>query len=128
MSDQNPYQPEFFNLPPAAEQPQTGTVLGISSLVLGIIGLAAWCIPCCGLPITTVGLVMGVLNYKARKNGLAVALIILNIIGLLLTLTNTIWGAYLKVNGLHQPASTPSPTTSPATQPVIEFFTLIFGM
>ena len=41
------------------EQP-TGGGFAVASLVLGIIGLLAWCIPIIGLPINVVGLVLGI--------------------------------------------------------------------
>jgi DNA-directed RNA polymerase subunit RPC12/RpoP len=60
----------------------------MASLILGIVGLLAWLIPLVGFPVTIIGLILGI-----RKKYLPG--IILNIIGLVLTLGNSIWGAIL---------------------------------
>jgi ankyrin repeat protein len=62
------------------------------SLVLGIVGLLAWCLPIIGLPITITGLVFG---YRSNtKTG-----IILNSIGLALSIFNAAIGAFLAKAG-----------------------------
>jgi hypothetical protein len=71
--------------------------LATTSLVLGSIGLLAWCLPILGLPITITGLVMGVKGLQSYKQGAAVAGIVLNIVGLLLSLMNAALGAFLAV-------------------------------
>jgi hypothetical protein len=68
-----------------------------TSLVLGSIGLLAWCLPIAGLPLTITGLVMGVKGLKSYKQGAATAGIVLNIIGLTLSLLNAALGAYIAV-------------------------------
>jgi hypothetical protein len=68
-----------------------------TSLVLGSIGLLAWCLPIAGLPLTITGLVMGVKGLKSYKQGAATAGIVLNIIGLGLSLINAALGAYIAV-------------------------------
>lgn len=73
----------------------------IASLVLGILGLLAWCIPLFGLPMTIVGLVLGVKARKTSDSGLALAGIILCIIGLVASAINAIVGAYLGATGQH---------------------------
>ena len=57
----------------------------IASLVLGIIGLFAWCVPLIGVPITIIGIVMGVKGRRRSPNGVATAGMILSIIGLVLS-------------------------------------------
>lgn len=71
----------------------------IASLVLGILGLLAWLLPLIGLPITIVGLVLGMVDRKSERRGLAMAGIVLNALFLALTLANAGYGAYLGATG-----------------------------
>lgn len=64
------------------------------SLILGIIGLIAWFIPLFGAPVSIIGLVLGV-----RKN--YTTGIVLNVIGLVLTVANAAIGAYMGATGQH---------------------------
>ena len=63
-----------------------------ASLVLGIIGLIAWLIPLFGFPITIVGLILGI--RRKYTTG-----IVLNVIGLSITLINSVIGAVLGAQG-----------------------------
>jgi hypothetical protein len=72
-----------------------------TSLVLGGIGLLAWCLPILGLPITVTGLVMGVKGLQSYKQGAAITGIILNIIGIVLSLINAALGAYIALASQH---------------------------
>ena len=72
----------------------------IASLVLGITSLILWLIPLLGFPATITGLVLGILGRKRGARKMAIAGIILCVITLLLTLTNSILGAYLAVTAL----------------------------
>jgi len=85
------------------DQPEnmTGGGKAIASLVLGIIGMLAWCIPLFGLPITLTGLILGIKDLGSRNRGMAIAGVVLCSIGLLLTLINGIYGAYLGATGQH---------------------------
>lgn len=85
---QNPQQP-------APEQKG----FSIASLVLGLVGLLAWCFPLLGYPITIVGLILGTLGIKKGGKGMAIAGIILCTITLLLTIANSALGAYLGATG-----------------------------
>ena len=69
--------------------------MSIASMVLGIVGFIAWCLPLVGFPVTIVGLVLGILGIKKGGKGMAIAGIIMSSITLVLTLINSIWGAYL---------------------------------
>ena len=71
----------------------------IASLVLGLVGLFAWLLPVLGLPITIVGLIMGVLGMKSDNRGMAVAGVVLNIIFLLACIINASIGAYMGATG-----------------------------
>lgn len=71
--------------------------MSIASMILGIIGFAAWCLPIAGYPVTIVGIVLGVKGLKKGAKGMATAGIIMCSITLLLTLINSILGAALSV-------------------------------
>lgn len=73
--------------------------LSIASMVLGIVGCLAWCIPLFGFPVCITGLVLGILGIKKGGKGMAIAGIILCAITLLLTLVNSAIGAYLGATG-----------------------------
>lgn len=73
----------------------------VASLVLGIVGLVAWCLPIFGLPVTIIGLVMGIQGRKSSNASLAIAGIVLSSIGLALSVLNGAWGAYLGAIGKH---------------------------
>jgi len=73
----------------------------IAALVLGIVGLGAWVIPLLGFPVTIVGLVLGVRGQKRKRKGIALAGMILSIIGLVLTTANAAIGAYQGATGTH---------------------------
>lgn len=73
--------------------------MSIASMVLGIVGFIAWCLPLVGFPVTIVGLVLGILGIKKGGKGMAIAGIIMSSITLVLTLINSIWGAYLGMTG-----------------------------
>ncbi|MBR4255256.1 MAG: zinc ribbon domain-containing protein [Lentisphaeria bacterium] len=64
----------------------------VASLVLGLVGLIAWFIPLFGAPVSIVGLVLGV--RKKYTTG-----IVLNVIGLVLTVANAAIGAYQGATG-----------------------------
>ena len=63
-----------------------------TSLVLGIVSLIAWFIPLIGFPVSITGLVFGIRNKHTAG-------IVLNVIGLVLTLINSVVGAVLGAQG-----------------------------
>ena len=65
------------------------------SFVLGIVGIIAWLLPLFGYPVTIVGLVLGCIARKDKKNGFNLAGIILSAITLALTLGNSILGVIM---------------------------------
>ena len=71
--------------------------MSIASMVLGIVGFIAWCLPIAGYPVTIVGIVLGVKGMKKGGKGMAIAGIIMCTITLVLTLINSILGASLSV-------------------------------
>ncbi len=84
----------YWNYPQPENKGQS-----IASLVLGCIGLVAWCIPLFGYPVTIVGLILGVTGRNKGGKNLAVAGIILCTITLVLTLINSIAGVYMGLTG-----------------------------
>ena len=58
-----------------------------------------WFIPLFGLPISIVGLVLGIKSVKSEKRGMAIAGIVMSSIGLVLTIINGALGAYLAATG-----------------------------
>ncbi len=72
-----------------APQKQTST----ASLVLGVLSVIFWLLPIIGFPIAVVGLILGI-----RKK--YVAGIVLNSIGLALSIVNAVIGAIIAVKGL----------------------------
>ncbi|GEM_PF-831555 len=71
----------------------------IASLVLGLIGLLVWLLPILGVPLTIIGLVLGVYSRTSPKRKLAIAGIVLCIIGLLASITNSALGVYMLTTG-----------------------------
>lgn len=72
----------------------------IASLVLGLCGLVAWCIPLFGYPVSIVGLILGITGSKKGGKNMAIAGIILCIICLIATLINSVLGAMQAINSL----------------------------
>jgi hypothetical protein len=73
--------------------------LAITSLILGILSLVAWFFPLCGFPMSVTGLVLGIVGINSSKRGLAIAGIVMTVIGLVLTISNATIGAYLGYTG-----------------------------
>jgi len=73
--------------------------LAIGSLILGIASLCAWFFPLCGFPVSVVGIILGALSLGSSRKGMAIAGLILAGLGLLLTLGNAAFGAYLGMTG-----------------------------
>lgn len=67
----------------------------IASLILGIVGFLAWCIPLFGFPVCITGLILGIVGIKKGGKGMAIAGIIMCAITLLFTLGNSILGVIL---------------------------------
>lgn len=82
-----------------SEQNQEISGKALASMILGIIGLIAWLIPLFGLPITVIGLILGVNSLKSNNSGIATAGVVTSIIGLVLTIINASIGAYLGATG-----------------------------
>ena len=72
--------------------------LSLTSMILGIVGFLAWCIPLLGFPVCITGLILGIIGIKKGGKGMAIAGIIMCSITLLLTLGNSILGAIMAVS------------------------------
>lgn len=70
----------------------------IASMVLGLCGLLAWCIPIFGYPVCITGLVLGILGIKKGGKKMAIAGIILSAITLLITIANSVIGVIMALN------------------------------
>lgn len=77
--------------PPVQEQKG----FSIASLILGIAGFLAWCVPLFGYPVCIIGLILGIVGLKKGGKGMAIAGIIMCAITLLFTLANSILGVIL---------------------------------
>lgn len=62
--------------------------MDVVSLALGVLSIFVWPIAYIGFPINIIGLITGILAMRRHKSGLAIAGIILSIIGLVLTAVN----------------------------------------
>lgn len=82
---------------PQPKQEKKG--LSIASMVLGICGFLAWCIPLFGLPVCVTGLILGILGVGKGSKGMAIAGIIMCSITLILTIINSAIGAYMGATG-----------------------------
>lgn len=83
-------------MPPNNNQPQNSARgLAIASMVLGIVGFVAWCLPIIGFPVTIVGLILGIIAITKGTRGMAVAGVIMCSITLVITLINSVLGAIM---------------------------------
>ena len=86
--------------PPGATSAPEGTKFS-SSLIFGAIGAVAWFLPIAGLPISLIGIGLGVSHlsdYPQRRY--ARLGIWLNVIGLMASVANAAVGAYMGYHGL----------------------------
>lgn len=101
-SQENGFQPSDYGTNPQyGYVPEQDKGMSIASMVLGIIGLLAWCIPLFGYPITIVGLVLGIKGKNKGGRGMAIAGIVMSIIGLIATVINSALGAMMAIRGMH---------------------------
>ena len=80
--------------------PQQGGGKAVASLVLGCVAMIAWCCPLIGLPLTITGLILGILDLQGPKRTMAIWGIVLNAVGLLLTIANAIAGVAMNLNSM----------------------------
>lgn len=73
----------------------------VIGFVLGIFGLVAWTLPVVGAPVTVLGLVYSIKGLKSLKRDLAIAGMVICIIGIVATISNIAIGAYMGATGQH---------------------------
>jgi hypothetical protein len=83
------------------EQASAGGGKAIASLVLGIFGLVAWFCPIIGLPVTIVGMALGITDLKSAYRGIAITGVVLCVIGLVFSTLNAAVGVYLVATARH---------------------------
>jgi hypothetical protein len=94
----NPYQaPSRFA---SGDQPASGGAT--AGFVLGLFSLIAWLLPILGYPVGGIGLYLSLKGRKSPPSGLAIAGIVLNCLGLVLSLINSAIGAYLAVKNVNR--------------------------
>jgi cation transport ATPase len=72
----------------------------IFSLLLGVINLAAWFLPICGIPLALAGITLGYLSMTEQsRKAIPIAGIVLNSLGLIAACINAAVGAYLAATG-----------------------------
>ena len=68
-----------------------------TSLILGLVSIISWIFPLIGYATTICGIIFGAMGLKSSKKSLALTGLILSIIFLLATLTNSILGVILQL-------------------------------
>src|SRR4051812_28073192 len=91
MSPPLGYQHPYSAYGSAAEGLADHSGKATASMVLGIVSLLAWFCPLVGFGVTITGLVMGSKGKQSSARGQAVAGLVLNTIGLILTIINAAW-------------------------------------
>ena len=71
--------------------------MAVASLVLGIVSMLAWLYPLAGLPISAVGLGLGIAGRQSSGRGLAIGGIATSAVGLGLSLVNGLLALVLTV-------------------------------
>lgn len=88
-------------------------IAAIVALVVGILGLGAWCIPICGGPLALIGIVLGVIGVRGEGKIISIIALALNGLALLATIANAAWGLKMAMDGQHpfmqQPAGQHAP-------------------
>lgn len=97
----SPYTPPGYPVGYAGSAAADNRGQATAALVLGLVGLIAWLIPCVGLPVTVVGIIMGVKGSRSSARGMARAGLILSIVSAALTVVNAAAGAYMAVQRMH---------------------------
>ena len=97
----NDYSQQSFGYTGAPVVQEEKKGMSIASLVLGICGFIAWCIPLIGYPVTILGIIFGAVGMKKGGKNLAIAGIICSAITLVFTLINSIAGAMMATQMLN---------------------------
>lgn len=100
MSDNSNFNASNYQNGSYGQAPEENKGKSIASMVLGIVGFIAWCLPIAGYPVTIVGIILGAKGLKEGGRGMAIAGIIMCSITLVLTIINSVLGALLQVSNL----------------------------
>lgn len=91
---------DYYNPENSGSAPQNSAKgFAIASMVLGIVGFVAWCLPIVGFPVTITGLVLGIIAIRKGTKGMAVAGVVMCSITLVITLINSVAGAIMGALG-----------------------------
>ena len=99
---ERPYQSQLYPPPPPMPpQVEPGRGQALAGLIVGIISLIVWFIPCVGLPVSIVGIIMSVIGRRSISHRtIATVGLVLSIIGLVVALVyNSIWVVSLSTPG-----------------------------
>lgn len=73
--------------PKAAAEAGSGKTMALASALLGLISMFAWLCPIAGAPISIVGLLLGIKATAGEKKAIAVAGMVMSILGLIAAVT-----------------------------------------
>jgi len=68
-------------------KPNNGSGMAIASLVLGIVSLVGVLFPGCALPAGVIGLALGIVSLRSPRRGMAIAGVVLSVLGLVAGVT-----------------------------------------
>jgi len=88
----------FPTYPATATGAGPSSVKGPLALGLGIASLIFWLLPILGLPVAVAALVVGGLALRTSRRKLGGWGLVLGAIGLVLSVANFVWGAYLALH------------------------------
>jgi hypothetical protein len=95
MTEYNPYRPPLQTAGAVEQAPRSHKA--DISLALGILSMLAWCLPIVGFPLSATGLVYGLKSPDSSGRATAIVGIVLNTVGLFLSVANGALGAYMAV-------------------------------
>lgn len=87
----------------------------IAALVLGCIGVVTWYLPFIGLPVTIVGLVLGIKAKNSSRKKMAKIAVVLCIVFLVVTSIFSVLGLYLVATGIMNKTNTVPQTETTQT-------------
>lgn len=91
------YQQTDYQYQNQPVQPKKSIGLAVTSMVLGIVSLAFFCIPYLALPVGIVGLILGIVSIKGHKDGkgMAIAGIIMSSVGIVIAVIFLIYTCFI---------------------------------
>lgn len=82
-----------------SEEPKKG--FAIAALILGIVGLVAWCLPILGYPVGIAGIILGILGIKkSGMKGMSITGLILSCVCILASIVNSIAGVAMALGSM----------------------------